>query len=150
MVKIREAKQEDYNKGIKYLLQEISKFHSDLRPNFFIDEFIDSKSYFEECLNNKDYYMYIAEKSKKVVGYVEFFVRTYPQRIKKTVFVTCIVVADYLKNQGIGKKLFREVEKISKKLNLAIELNVWAFNKNAIEFYEGLGFKIQRYTLERE
>ena len=52
---------------------------------------------------------------------------------------------------GIGKLLMNEAKTIARKNNCSrLELNVWNFNTNAIEFYEHFGMKCQRKIMEIE
>lgn len=43
-----------------------------------------------------------------------------------------------------------EMEKLAKYNNCSsVELNVWAFNENAIKFYEGMGMSVKTMILEK-
>jgi len=51
------------------------------------------------------------------------------------------VRSDYRKN-GIGTLLMDKLEELAKKNKIyEIELNVWCFNKGAINFYENKGYE---------
>ena len=55
---------------------------------------------------------------------------------------------DYRRN-GYGRILINEIKKKAKKENCnRIELTCWSFNKNAIKFYEKMGMKVQKSTME--
>ena len=55
--------------------------------------------------------------------------------------VNTIVIDEKYQNMGIGKKVFVEVEKVAKDLNVSyIRLGVQGVNKKAKQFYENLGF----------
>lgn len=43
-----------------------------------------------------------------------------------------------------------EMEKLAKDNNCSsVELNVWAFNENAIKFFEGMGMGVKTMILEK-
>ena len=53
------------------------------------------------------------------------------------------------RRNGYGKILINEINKKAKKENCnRIELICWNFNKNAIKFYEKMGMKVQKLTME--
>lgn len=54
-----------------------------------------------------------------------------------------------LRKNGYGRILISEIKKKAKKENCnRIELTCWNFNKNAIKFYEKMGMKVQKLTME--
>ena len=58
------------------------------------------------------------------------------------------VSKDYRK-QGIGKRLFIEAKKLTLEFNVdSLELMVWEFNKDAIDFYENQGMETRSRILE--
>jgi ribosomal protein S18 acetylase RimI-like enzyme len=53
-----------------------------------------------------------------------------------------LIIDEKYRKKGIGKLLFEEVKNYAKEANAKyIELNVWEFNKIAINFYNRLGMK---------
>ena len=69
---------------------------------------------------------------------------------RKVLFIDALVVDLKFRNYGIGKTLMKEIEKIAKENNCtSVELNVWAFNENAIKFYEKIGMKPKTMILEK-
>lgn len=70
------------------------------------------------------------------------------QRI--TYFIEDIVVDEFSRRKGIGKKLYNFlVEKAISENVDAIELKVWSFNESAIRFYESLGMSVKNMKLEQ-
>lgn len=53
------------------------------------------------------------------------------------------------RRQGVARELleFIKIDAKRRKLN-TIELNVWAFNESAIEFYSVMGFQKARISME--
>ena len=70
---------------------------------------------------------------------------------QKICFIEDICVDKNYQKQGIGKELFKSIKDFAKDNECnEIELNVWEFNKNAISFYEHLGFKTSRRIMGLE
>lgn len=60
-----------------------------------------------------------------------------------------IAVDGAFRRQGIARELFEFMKADAEKRKLnKIELDVWAFNESAIEFYEAMGFKETRIWME--
>lgn len=73
----------------------------------------------------------------------EDFVR--PERI---MYVTYVAVAEEYRKQGIGRKIFAEIENICRKKGCkAIELTSANFRTEAHAFYESMGFTKKQTTL---
>ena len=67
-----------------------------------------------------------------------------------TYFIDDIVVDNNFRRKGIGKALYEYLLDIAKSDNVdSIELNVWAFNKSALKFYESLGMTVKNMKLEK-
>ncbi|MBX7410192.1 GNAT family N-acetyltransferase [Clostridium chauvoei] len=62
-----------------------------------------------------------------------------------------LCVYERFRGRGIGKLLFSHVTNIAKEKGAErLDLMVWSFNNNALNFYNEIGMKAQRYILEKE
>lgn len=53
------------------------------------------------------------------------------------------------RHRGIAKALFRQAERIAREKGaVRLDLMVWAFNEEALRFYQSLGMRPQRYIYE--
>ena len=75
----------------------------------------------------------------------------YTTKVTKSIWIDEIIIDDDYKKKGYGKKLIKEVTKFAEKHNCKrIELNCWFFNRDALKFYEKIGFIQQRIIFEKE
>ena len=80
----------------------------------------------------------------------EIHSENYASLNKRTYFeIYDIAVISTHRRQGIGTKMYNFVLELAKQSNVnAVQVDVWAFNIDAIKFYEKLNMKIKKYTYE--
>jgi len=65
-------------------------------------------------------------------------------------YIDDLCVASTSRRKGIGRKLFDYVIEYAKSINCYnVTLNVWADNKSAVKFYQSIGMKIQKISMEK-
>jgi len=68
---------------------------------------------------------------------------------RKVVYMENLCVHQDYRKQGIGKRLFIEAKKRTLEFNVdSLELMVWEFNKNAVDFYENQGMNTRSRIME--
>lgn len=157
-ITIRNAVPEDCAR-IRPLQKEIADLHHSGRPDLFKTEaryFTDEA--FAQRLSDPDHTVYIAEtEGGDVVGYAFAWVIKYSDhptyRDFDCFYIDDICVLKAHRRKGIGRMLFlRCREEATKRGCRNIDLGVWAFNKEAIAFYESCGMteRVRRmeYRLE--
>jgi len=150
---IREAKEEDYEELSK-IFDEGDLLHSKALPQIFKkpDEPSRSKDYISSIIRDENAVMFVAESSKRIIGYIHVSIREAPDipvMVKrKYAYISEIVVAEEQRGFGIGKALMREAERwaIQRKIS-QLEFNIWDFNKSSIVFFEKLGYTPSRYNM---
>ncbi|MCL2015344.1 MAG: GNAT family N-acetyltransferase [Defluviitaleaceae bacterium] len=151
---IRLAKPWDI-KGILRLLAQIADLHRQNRPDIFKETGEKyTQSELEQMLADETAPIFVAVNNQnKVLGYCFCNTRkTDHPMLKETkrLHIDDFCVDTAMQGKGIGKKLFARVLEFAQTQQITqIELNVWAFNENAIKFYENLGFAAQRVKMER-
>lgn len=105
---------------------------------------------FSQNINN----IIVAEINNLVVGTIKYLIKEKLENsytnYRKVLFIDALVVDVNHRKNGIGKILMQEMEKLAKDNNCSsIELNVWAFNENAIKFFEGMGMGVKTMILEK-
>lgn len=86
--------------------------------------------------NNPVFEFFVAEKEEEIVG-ISLYYMKYSTWKGKCIFLEDIIVTERFRKHGIGKKLFDEVVKISKKRNVhRLEWQVLDWNELAIKFYK--------------
>jgi ribosomal protein S18 acetylase RimI-like enzyme len=150
---IQKAKKE-HAAQIVQLLKYICALHKKGRPDVFIS---DSPKYNEEevrrLLDDEKTVIYVALDGDEVTGYLiaelKEGVPSRHMRGIKTLYIDDLCVKETRKRQGIGKALFEQARLIAREYNCErIDLNVWAFNTPAIEFYRKMGLEISRMHME--
>ena len=150
---IQKAKKE-HAAQIVQLLKYICALHKKGQPDVFIS---DSPKYNEEevrrLLDDEKTVIYVALDGDEVTGYLiaelKEGVPSRHMRGIKTLYIDDLCVKETRKRQGIGKALFEQARLIAREYNCErIDLNVWAFNTPAIEFYRKMGLEISRMHME--
>ena len=154
---IRRAGLKDID-GILILLDQIADLHRAGRPDIFKNE---GKKYnkddIEKILENNMHAVFVAiDNSIENINIINGYCFTQFKKPSHPVLkdITTLHIGDFcvdenLRGTGIGKMLFGAVLDFAKEQNVYnIDLNVWAFNENAVKFYEKLGFTFQKHTME--
>lgn len=132
---IRSAKFDDLSR-ISYITKLAYK------TPFFKDTLItkshQSKNIKEEFLN-KEFFAVVVEYDKKIIGAVKYKIVK-----NKNIYLYQLVVLKTHRNKGIGLLLVNEVEKIAKMKKYRKILLDFAQEKKLAEFYQELGFKIDK------
>lgn len=108
---------------------------------------------FKESLNKVGDLNYAYIVDGKIIGIllanINYILDNSFLKARKICFIENIAVVEAFQQQGIGRKLYENLKNDLNDKNVnAIELNVWAFNKNAIKFYEALGMKVKNMRYE--
>lgn len=140
------------------LQEQIAALHHAGRPDLFKTEARHfTPEVFEARLTDPAHTMLIAEADGQVVGYA--FAWVIPYRNHSTYidfdsfYLDDICVLESHRRMGIGQKLFgRCVAEAKARHCKNVELGVWAFNKDAIAFYEACGMhdRVRRMELTLE
>ena len=150
MLQIRKASVNDYI-YVQKLMQSVQDLHHNKRSEIHKDSEIFDKEEFNQNINN----IIVVEINNTVVGAILYLIKEKLENnytnYRKVLFIDALVVDQNYRKKGIGKILMLEMEKIAKYNNCSsVELNVWAFNENAIKFYEGMGMSVKTMILEKK
>ena len=151
---IRKANKEDF-KQIHELVMQVHKIHVENRRYIYKDiDPLDISTFKEEILNSNNIYL-VAENNKEIIGicFAELKNVLNNKIIKdqKIIHISDICVKEEKQKKGIGKKLYNEILDLAKELDVdSIELMVWGFNNNAIDFYKSIGMKVKNLKFEQK
>lgn len=153
-IAIRKAKKEDFNK-IHELIMQVHKLHVKERSDIYKDIDPLSLEEFTKNLSNNNNIYIVAEHQNKIVGICFSQIREISNnkiiKDRKTLHIENICVDENNRRIGIGKKLYNKIVQIAKEKNIDnVELMVWGFNKNAIEFYKNSGMKVKNLKFEQK
>ncbi|QSB08494.1 GNAT family N-acetyltransferase [Lysinibacillus fusiformis] len=146
IITICTAKNEDYI-AINDLVREGHEDHVMKEPTVFKNvESVMPNMYFKELLEDQNSEIFIAKHSDLIIGFAVVCIECAPPFHslieRKYAYIHDFGVKKEIQKQGVGKRLFdRCKEWAIAKGAISIELNVWEFNTNAIEFYEHLGME---------
>lgn len=98
------------------------------------------------ALHNKHGVVYLAEVDHKPVGYAYGYV--YPEQ--EMVVLEELFIAKEHRSNGIGKKLFDQIESWAKKHHFPMKVEVYPWNKKTITFYEKQGYRMTSYCYTKE
>lgn len=150
---IRELSEEDFA-GIKKLVFQVHKLHLKNRPDIYNDVDPFERRYFEFLIHDEKTLALVCENEGRPVGFCVVSLREPSEnpllKARKVAFVEDLCVDEQCRKMGIGKALMAEVQQRAKaKGAAAMELTVWAFNENAVKFYEKLGMSPRSITMEK-
>lgn len=150
---IRKAEIKDID-DILYLLSDVLEIHAKIRPDIFLSGHTKyTKEELIDKLSEDNFYVYVGETSNKVVAYAMCAIETpkfvHTMKPIKSMYIDDIEVNPDFRGQGLGRELFEFLKEEAKRLNCYnITLNEWEGNDGARAFYEKLGMKPQKTTLE--
>lgn len=147
MIEIRKSVAKDYEEIAK--MHEAEYFlHCKIRPDIF-----EAKNFkelenidFEQKLVNSNKILLTALYNEAVAGFLE---ADFCVRFQEYIWISAVFVKENFRGKNIGSLLIQKIEEIAKEKQIRVELNCWAGN-SAIDFYKKLGFKTQRYIMEKE
>ncbi len=140
---------------ILVLLGQIAQLHAKGRPEIFRSGAKFSFEDVEQMLADPDKPVFVAVEDGYVLGYAICMykeLRNHGTLIdRRVLYIDDLCVDESCRGRGIGKALYDCVLELARGTNCVnVELNVWAFNAEALRFYEKCGMKPQRIIMESE
>lgn len=154
-VLIRNFNFNDYD-SIDKLIAQVHSLHVNNRPDIYKPlKHVYSEEDFLNMVNNSNIIGLIAEASGIPAGCCIVALIGPSERQKdvsrKTAYMDALCVDVNYRKKGIGKLLCERAEQSAKERGaIALELTVWSFNENAIEFYKSAGMNPQRIIMEKQ
>ena len=152
-MEIRFAKAEDVS-GILALLKQVGRVHHQGRPDLFrsgAQKY--GASQVLAMLDSPKNPIFVASEGNKVVGYGFCQVKIYendPVIADHTeIYIDDLCVDESCRGQGIDKAIYQEILRYAgMRKASSVTLNVWCCNESAMGFYEKLGLKPQKISME--
>ncbi len=150
---IRKAEKKDAPELVE-ILKTIAELHHQGRPDFFLSGSKYKVRDIEEKIDNPDEVILVAvNEDDRVIGYTmsKIYERGGDGILAKmkTMYIDDVCVSESFRGCGTGHKLMDATVKEAENAGCHnAELNVWAFNDNAIKFYESCGMTKQRQYME--
>ncbi|NLZ47885.1 MAG: GNAT family N-acetyltransferase [Clostridiales bacterium] len=139
---VREATKLDYEEICK-LYEELDTYHRNSLPQYFSEYEGPSRSieYINSLIEQEESILYVSVINSKIIGLIQVYIKETPDinilKKRKFAYIDSLYVKEEYRKKGIGKLLFNEAlnwiysNKVSE-----VELNVWQFNQDAINFYK--------------
>lgn len=140
--------------GILKLLKQVGQVHHQGRPDLFRNNAQKyGASQVIAMLNKPGDPIFVAVEEDKVLGY------GFCQTKKHTgdpvlceissLYIDDLCVDENCRGRGIGKAIYAQILRYARERKCYnVTLNVWACNPGAIKFYEALGLKPQKISME--
>ena len=148
---VRLATIEDFER-INELRKQVNDLHVNGRPDQFKAGWnVELQNHAKECIEAENKDILVVERDSVICGFacVDYVdIPESPYRFAKHFYhVGEIGVDKAFQRQGVATELTEFMKNHAKEKGYSsIELNVWEFNPEAIEFYEAVGFScIRRY-----
>ena len=147
---IRNVRKSDYE-AIDKLLLQLHSIDVCGRPDMFSPaQRYMTKDTFESLLENKNVFALLAQQGKEILGccFVSIIERSGMAHMRSA-YIDLLVVDEKHRRKGIGKAIFRAVQKQAKKVGAKrIDLTVWGHNQIAERAYRSYGMVPQRCVFE--
>jgi len=153
-IKFRKASINDY-RIILILKKQIQNFHHCHKPDFYKKtDSPFSKNEFEKLLVSIDSKVYVVESGDKIYGYAITRVISFQANPlivdHKRLFIDDIIIDPEYRKKGIGKFLIEKLESVCRSEGYNyLDLNVWSFNTEAIDFYRKHGMRESILRMEK-
>ena len=143
---IREATLDDYD-ALCPLFSEVDAQHREALPHLFRMPAgpARTKEFISDVTSDENAVLFLAERTGEVVGLIHVLVRDardIPILVpRRYAVIDNLIISKGSRRSGIGRSLVARAEQwaAAKGAN-SVELNVWEFNKDAVAFYEKLGY----------
>lgn len=146
---IREALPRDHA-AISGLFEELDVQHAAAEPDVFQIPAHPGRSprFLESKLENPDAAVFVADLADTIIGVAIVRLSAAPDvpvlRPRRFAYLEDIVVSERHRRAGVGTALIRRVQTWARSRRVdRLELVVWDFNRDALEFYAALGFRTE-------
>lgn len=148
----RDCTSEDYDIVNQFML-ELHEFHQAKRPDFFAECSAFPREVFDENSSSDSNKMFFAIIDNEVAGFCDVtFKKPNPFPIikpRKVLYIEDIIVHKDFRRHGVGSAIYEECLRLAKEYSAcSVELMVWPFNENALQFYENKGMTERAKIME--
>lgn len=153
-INIRRADKKDA-KRLCELLETIAQLHHEGRPDIYGSggAKYGIKDVEKKIENTEEIILVAVDEDDEVLGYTMSKIIDVEENGillgYRKLYIDDVCVDSAFRKMGIGKKLMDATKLEAEKAECHLaELNVWAFNENAVNFYKSCGMTVQRMYME--
>lgn len=149
---VRKAKEKDIELILELLLQT-GRVHNELRPDIFKANATKyGKDELRALINDENTPIFVFDDGE-VRGYMMCKVSEAKGKLvlvdMKTLYIDDVCVDEQVRGRHIGKAIYDHVVRYAKSIGCYnVTLNVWEGNDRARRFYESMGMRVQKTTME--
>ena len=153
MSTIRKASKQDIPRII-HLLHQVNMVHHVIRPDLFKPYTTKySEQELEAMLNDDNNPIFVFDEDGEVQGYAfcQITEVSNHQLLEdvKSLYIDDICVDEKARGKHVGKSLYEYVHDYARSIGCNnITLNVWEGNEPALRFYQNMGMKVRKTTME--
>lgn len=151
MIRLADPKDKNLVNSIR---KQVHMLHAIARPDMYRKEFSNElANRFDFFLQSNEYAVAVFDNGRAIVGFVTMKKVTIPESPyaveRRFLLVEEIGVDEKCRRSGVGSQLMCFVKDYAKSNGFSrIQLDVWAFNECAEEFYLNQGFETYRKYME--
>jgi diamine N-acetyltransferase len=156
LLSIRAAVASDYE-GLCVLFHEGDTLHNENLPRIFRKhkEPVRERDSVLSLIAAEDVGFFVAQSENRLTGMICVLIKESPDKPfftrRRYALVDEIVVLEKYRRSGIGQALIEKAQEWAlAKGAESIELNVWEFNQDAIDFYKKLGYETASRKMNKQ
>ena len=136
------------------LLRQVCNVHQDIRPEIFKRDGVKyTETDLKELLTDENRPVWCAVEGETFLGYCfcqwEEYQGSTVMIDRRELYIDDLCVDEVCRGQGVATALYRHVTAAAKAAGAAfITLNVWTGNYSAMRFYEKMGMKPRKITMD--
>jgi GNAT superfamily N-acetyltransferase len=137
--------------------QILNAVHHQARPDIYANataEFARDKPHWLSSFQGEDRAMFLAEHDSMAVGFITVQVTRPTSPLLQTLTVGrigSVAVLERVRGRGVGSKLMKLAEEWARENGANdVRLTVWAFNEQAVDLYQELGYEIRAYEMGKQ
>ncbi len=150
-MKVRQMIEKDYDDVLR-LMNQLHNLHVLGRPDIYKNDLDFSNEFFMNLINDETKLTLLIEDGGEVIAIAYITIRENKIDVSKKIgYIEAVCVDEKFRGRGFGGEIVGQMEILAKEKGIGrFDLMVWSFNEDAIAFYQGIGFEVQRLMLEKE
>ena len=153
-MKIREIHENDFEQ-IKKLVIQVHELHIKNRPDIYNEIDPLDKEYFEFIRKDEKTIALVSERESEIIGFCIVTLREPSKnplmKSRQVAYMEELCVNQEDRKLGIGKSMHEEAKRLSKLRGADVmELMVWSFNSDAMDFYHAMGMTERSIIMEQK
>ncbi len=149
---MRKMEKRDFEK-VREIMGKLHMLHVQNRPDLYtkLDDPFPEQEYLS-CMDSDNHISILAEENEEIMGICLVSFREKSGMVAgRTAYMDALYVREKFRGQGTGERLFQYVLKEAKERGAnRLDLMVWDFNQQAVQFYQKMNMRIQRSMMEIE